>query len=533
MKIGELVRHKTALELGVDVDVDVGVGGSDTKCRINFDGRKQAIRIVAIAMVACSTVKVPVNTSSTPVDTGPAARVLLEDSLAAKGGKAKLERLRSLKLNGVGTATIEGKSVSVELTRVLVLPDKMRLDTTISFPGSPPVIASIAVSGDTGWQRLVNPKTNDDVSSDLVGSELQTAKFERWRDPELILLKAIDPSAKVMLLRDDMVAGGDLYSVVKLTSPFGNVDLFLYIDKKTKLLSRVISSDGHNTESDELSDYREVSGLQFAYKRDNKRSNGTTTLELKTVEVDPEIDLTLFDTATQRARPPAAAKSETAASAASTLTPAPWWCISFDDGEVGSCFVTQLQCIAARSYMVVNNDGPDEHFSSCTPQQDAFCFDAQNVASAGTETLCHPTFAICRSNIDRFNKGSRGNEKRVVSSCRAMSSTTTGIPSPVAGREDAPHWWCMSADHDRIGSCDRSQQKCEDGRGFVRRTWPASDVSDCAPQQSAVCFDLQRTDGSRRMECHPRLTICQSMLDHVKQQSPSDRRVLSDCHTVD
>jgi hypothetical protein len=292
MKIGEFVRHKTALEWGVAV---VGMGGSDTKCRINFDSRKQAIQIVAIAMAACSTVKVPVDTSSTPVDTGAAARVLLEDSLAAKGGKAKLARLQSLRLNGVGTATSKGKSTPFELTRVLVLPDKMRVDATISFPGSPPVTASTAISGGTGWQRLVDPKTNEDVSSDLVGSNLQTVKLERWRDPDLILLNAVDPSTEVMLLLDDMVAGGDLYSVVRLRSPFGNVDLFLYIDKKSKLLSRVITSDGRNTESDELGDYREVSGLQFAYKRANKRDDGTNTLELKTVEVDAEIDLTLFD----------------------------------------------------------------------------------------------------------------------------------------------------------------------------------------------------------------------------------------------
>jgi hypothetical protein len=314
MAIGELVRHKTALEWGVDVVV--GIGGSDTKCWINFDSRKQAIQIVAIAMAACSTVKVPVDTSSTPIDTGAAARVVLEDSLAAKGGKAKLARLQSLRLNGVGTSTSEGKSTPFELTRVLVLPDKMRVDYTISFPASPHVTASTAISGDTGWQRLVDPKMKEDVSSDLVGSNLQTVKLERWRDPDLILLNAVDLSAEVMLLPDDVVAGGDLYSVVRLRPPFGNVDLFLYIDKKSKLLSRVITSDGRNTEADELGEYREVSGLQFAYKRTTKRDDATNTLELKTVEVDAEIDLTLFDK-------PAAKVHEPSESTTAEMSP-PW-----------------------------------------------------------------------------------------------------------------------------------------------------------------------------------------------------------------
>jgi len=47
IKIGELVRHKTALEWGIGVVV--GWGGSDNKCKINFEGRKQAILDLSIA----------------------------------------------------------------------------------------------------------------------------------------------------------------------------------------------------------------------------------------------------------------------------------------------------------------------------------------------------------------------------------------------------------------------------------------------------------------------------------------------------
>ena len=257
-------------------------------------GPTAAIQIAVIAAAACSTVKVPADTTSTPVDTGPAARALVEDALAAKGGKARLASLRSLRLHAVGTVTIRGLDTPFETTRVIVLPDKMRIDATLTPLGAPRVTVSTGISGETGWQRTLNPKTNDVVSSDVVGINLQQLRFELWRDPDLILLKAADPAAQLMVLPDDTVAGGDLDSVVRLRSPFG-ADVFLYINKQTKLLSRVVYSDGRITESSNFRDHRDVGGLQFAYKRTAGSDDRTTTHVLKTVEVNPEIDLTLFD----------------------------------------------------------------------------------------------------------------------------------------------------------------------------------------------------------------------------------------------
>jgi len=244
---------------------------------------------------ACSTVKVPADTTSASAGARAAARILIEEALTAKGGKARLMGLKSLRLIAVGTTTIEGKSLRCEVARMFVFPDKMRIDATITRPGAPAVVVSVGMSGEIGWQRTPDLKANDDVSVDVTGGTLQTLRFERWRDPELILLRALDPAAAVVLVPDDTVAGGDLYSVVRLRSPFGAVDVFLYINKKTKLLARMIYSDGSNTESDDFDDYRDVAGLQFAYKRTSKSGGRSTALELKTVEVDPEIDMTLFD----------------------------------------------------------------------------------------------------------------------------------------------------------------------------------------------------------------------------------------------
>jgi hypothetical protein len=48
-------------------------------------------------------------------------------------------------------------------------------------------------------------------------------------------------------------------------------------------------------ETDDFSDYRDASGLKVAYKRATNGGGRATTLDIKSVEVDPKIEPTLFD----------------------------------------------------------------------------------------------------------------------------------------------------------------------------------------------------------------------------------------------
>src|SRR5690606_20158029 len=114
-------------------------------------------------------------------------------------------------------------------------------------------------------------KTGKPQIVDLSAGELKGIEFERWREPELILLKAADPSSKLAPAPDETIDGKP-HAVVKLTPPTGTVHLMLYIDKKTKLVSRVVYHDGASSETDEFSDYRTVQGIKIAHKR---KSHGT------------------------------------------------------------------------------------------------------------------------------------------------------------------------------------------------------------------------------------------------------------------
>ena len=256
-------------------------------------GVRGSAGVVALVLAGCTA---PVRQPEVPVAAkalAPAQK-LVEEALAAKGGKAKLENLKAFKLTATGTTTIQGQSGPVEISRVLELPDKMRIDATIKPPNAPrEIVISVGVSGQTAWQRGPDPKSNGDVITDITGSDLASVDFERWREPELILLKAADPAAKLTLAPDETI-DGKAYAVVRLRSPFGDVDVSLYIDKQTKLVGRMSYTDGANVENDDFADYRDVGGLEVAYKRTTASAERSTVLELTTVELDPAVDPAVF-----------------------------------------------------------------------------------------------------------------------------------------------------------------------------------------------------------------------------------------------
>ena len=268
----------------------------------------------------------PIPEPEVPVDAkaSAAAHKVIDEAVAAKGGLAKLTALKAIKLVAAGATTIRGETVPVEIARVYVVPDKMRIDATIKPPQAPrPVVVSVVVTGQTGWQRGPDPKTGEPAVADITGDGFASVDFERWREPELILLKAANPSAKLRPAPDEVI-DGKTCAVIKLPSPFGGVDVTLYIDRKTKLIGRMSFSDSGSTETDDFSDYRDVSGVKIAYKRTSVGSGRSTTLQLKSAEVDPTVDPSVFVKPTAAAPPSAPAAAPPSAPApAPPSAPAP------------------------------------------------------------------------------------------------------------------------------------------------------------------------------------------------------------------
>jgi predicted Zn-dependent peptidase len=243
-------------------------------------------------------VSAPVIQPEAPIDpkNAAAAKALIDQAIAAKGGRAKLAAVKGFKMVATGTTTIQGKTVPVEIERVFVLPDKMRIDATLAQR----VKVIVAVEGKKGWQLAPNEAGTTLEINDIGAADIASIDFERWREPELILLKASEAGAKISLGPDeamqrhtDASLDGKPHAVVKLRSPQG-IDVRLYFNKQTKLLSRLAYSEGQAAESDDFSDYKDVKGIKVAHKRNSAGGPRTTKLELKSVEFDPKWDPKLF-----------------------------------------------------------------------------------------------------------------------------------------------------------------------------------------------------------------------------------------------
>jgi zinc protease len=217
-----------------------------------------------------------------------ASKKVLADAMAAKGGRAKVAAIKAMHEIGSGSTTIQKQTLPVVLERTLVLPDRMRIDATIANQ----LKVIVAIDGKTGWELAPNPKTNKPDLTELVGNDMAAAEFEAWRDAELILLKATDPTARLTPMPDDTIDGKP-QSVVRLGSPF-SLDVVMYIDKKTKLITRMAYADGGQSETDDFSDYKDVDGIKVAYKRISTTQGRLTNYTLDKVELAPKIDPAVF-----------------------------------------------------------------------------------------------------------------------------------------------------------------------------------------------------------------------------------------------
>jgi len=216
-----------------------------------------------------------------------AAKKVVADALAAKGGK-KVGGYKTMRTTASGTTTIQGQSLPVDIEREVVMPDKMRIDATIAKQ----MKVIVAIDGKTGWE-VAPDKTGKPSLVDLAGNDMAAAQFEAWRDPELILVKANDAAAKLVPLADDTIDGKP-QSVVQLASPFGGLAVTIFIDKKTKMITRMSYSDAGQTETDDFADYRDVKGIKVAYKRISATTGRNTSLTVDKVELDTAVAPDLF-----------------------------------------------------------------------------------------------------------------------------------------------------------------------------------------------------------------------------------------------
>jgi len=218
-----------------------------------------------------------------------AATKLLDDALATKGGEKKLRGIKSMVLAVKGTTSMQGQTVPIEMTRTLVMPDKTRVDIVLAGGAA---TFEVGIDGKVGWQRGPDDKGGTQIV-DIPESELGAVEADRWRDPELILLRHKDKGTVVTPMPDQDLDGKP-NAVIRVAKADSSLAVDIYLDKKTKLVSRMQYKDQGTTLIDEFDDYKDVKGIKVAFKRASRGGPRASTYEITKVEFDAKVDPTVF-----------------------------------------------------------------------------------------------------------------------------------------------------------------------------------------------------------------------------------------------
>lgn len=186
--------------------------------------------------------------------------------------------------------------------------------------------------------------------------------------------------------------------------------------------------------------------------------------------------------------------------------------------ELGFCLPLRAHCerMLARLRSVPRE--PAYQLGNCSPQSYAICFDARTIPES-TKLRCFPTFAICRADADSL--------EALSGEAPECQSTPDGVAP--SDPDSSAHWWCYGSEIQHTGSCERSRRACEHRR--LRDNLRPDDLTECAPQQTASCFDFKDVTGRGGRLCQPSLAICEGVAK-VARTSPQ-QSFIGDCRPVD
>ena len=208
---------------------------------------------------------------------------IIASHLAARGGKERIQALRSIR--HTGTATASGGRVA-RVVREVKRPGLFRLE--FSSQGTTSVFAN---DGVTGWQ--VAPLQGV-FEPQVVAPEADSAGDVDQRDIEGPLVDWREKGHLVELVGRETLPSGEAFKL-KLTLAGGAIR-YDYIDVASR---QVVRSDvtriirGRPVQlQNTFSDFREVSGIVFPYVIETRAEGRPESIkiEVETIELDPDLD---------------------------------------------------------------------------------------------------------------------------------------------------------------------------------------------------------------------------------------------------
>jgi hypothetical protein len=209
------------------------------------------------------------------------AETVLEAAIAAQGGRERQAKVKAIRLTARFTVPSDKEPIKGTLEEITAAPRSKR--TTVDVPGIRKVVSG--VTGDVAWEL-----SSTDGARVVAGAERTEALREATFNADL-KWKELFP--KVELAGVFEFGGTPAYKVV-LTPADGDPEI-RYFATDTLLpvgtQSMSINESGKSASEMTVSDWRDVDGIQYAFKAQMK---GGIEMILEKVELDPSLDPAVF-----------------------------------------------------------------------------------------------------------------------------------------------------------------------------------------------------------------------------------------------
>jgi zinc protease len=222
-----------------------------------------------------------------PAASNPAGKALVAKVVAALGGQAKLDSIKSVRAEIALTQKTPNGDLPMNLQTIIVFPDKMHAEiqgpmgsmTLVATPGS--AFVSMAGMGVRDMPSEQKAETLTQIKRDLIYIGQHAA------DPAFIFA----PSGSEKIGNVDA-------SILDITGD--GVNLRWYVDPKTGRVLREdypsLSQSGPVQAETDLEDWQTIDGLTLPYMHKNKQNGqDSSTAEYKKFEINPTLDSRLFD----------------------------------------------------------------------------------------------------------------------------------------------------------------------------------------------------------------------------------------------
>jgi zinc protease len=208
------------------------------------------------------------------------AKALLNKAIAAKGGLAKLQGIKTVRVEGTMTSESIGKPVAFPVVTSIQYPDRFRVDATM--PGGK--VAQVFADGRYWVETGEGVKELDPAAAAPIRANIQ-------RDIVTVLVKA---AAGKLVVRD-VDSDDPQLAALELTGD-GMEPLTLLINRTNGLVEKARYMSGAEGRAEEVySDYRNVGGIQVAFHTVVRRAGQTMIArDVKTIRFNVPLAPALF-----------------------------------------------------------------------------------------------------------------------------------------------------------------------------------------------------------------------------------------------